>query len=223
MAAVSKLSKAETAYRWIRDRITSGEYAPGDRLTLPTIAEALDISVVPVREAVRRLEAEGLATFERNIGAKVAAFDEKNYRDSMETLAYLEGLATGLAAPYLTEKELAKAEDINAQMEELLSAFDPVVFTQLNQKFHQVLFDKCTNQRIIELVQAEWLRLRNLRESTFSEVPDRAHDSLAEHREILHCLRTHQPTDHIEKVAREHVLATLHHLLSFKEHQNSLT
>lgn len=218
----TKMSKADMAYAWIRQHIISGELNPGDRLTLPTIAEALEISVVPVREAVRRLEAEGLATFERNIGARVARIDEKSYRDSMETLAYLEGVATGLAAPYLSVDDLLKADAINQQMKELITDLDPVKFTHKNQEFHLVLFDRCPNRRIVELVHAEWSRLRNLRASTFSFVPERAHESVKEHEQILNALQPATSKDTVEKVAREHVLATLEHFLSHQEAKTSL-
>ena len=63
-------SKSQQAYRFIRERIDDGRYVPGYRLVLGQIAKELDVSVVPVREAIRRLEAEGLVTFERNVGGR---------------------------------------------------------------------------------------------------------------------------------------------------------
>lgn len=91
------LSKAQIAYTWVREHIVSGDYAPGYRLVLSTLAAELDMSVVPVREAIRQLEAEGLANFERNVGARVAMIDEARYVESMEALGILEGAATAMA------------------------------------------------------------------------------------------------------------------------------
>src|SRR3954453_246331 len=84
-------SKSHVAYEWIKEAITSGRYAPGYRLVLAPIATELGISVVPVREAIRLLEAEGFVTFERNVGARVALIDEAEYVDAMEALAVIEG------------------------------------------------------------------------------------------------------------------------------------
>ena len=95
---VSAQSKSQQAYQWIKSRISDGTYSPGYRLVLRTIADQLSISVVPVREAIRRLEAEGLITFERNIGAQVTLFDESEYLYTMQTLALVEGAATALSA-----------------------------------------------------------------------------------------------------------------------------
>ena len=88
---VQSLSKSQLAYQWIKERITSHQYTPGYRLVLGTIAGELDMSVVPVREAVRQLEAEGLVTFERNVGARVTLVDESEYVLTMQTLGLVEG------------------------------------------------------------------------------------------------------------------------------------
>jgi DNA-binding GntR family transcriptional regulator len=87
-------SKSEVAYEWIRSRITGHMFSPGYRLVLGSIAEDLKMSVVPVREAIRRLEAEGLVTFERNVGARVTLVDESEYAHTMQTLGLVEGCAT---------------------------------------------------------------------------------------------------------------------------------
>ena len=99
-------SKSVLAYRWIRDRILSQEFTPGSRLVLSSIATDLGMSVVPVREALRQLEAEGLVTFEHNVGAHVSMVDDSAYLESMQTLAVLEGAATAMAARGLTEDDL---------------------------------------------------------------------------------------------------------------------
>jgi DNA-binding GntR family transcriptional regulator len=79
-------SKSQAAYRWIRERIATGVFGPGYRLVLSSLAGELSMSVVPVREAVRALTAEGLVTFERNVGARVAHVDGSQYRFSMQAI-----------------------------------------------------------------------------------------------------------------------------------------
>ncbi|MPS75542.1 MAG: GntR family transcriptional regulator, partial [Microbacterium sp.] len=85
MSTVESASKSEQAYAWIRSRISAHTYGPGYRLVLGPIADELGMSVVPVREAIRRLEAEGLVTFERNVGARVTLVDEGEYAHTMQT------------------------------------------------------------------------------------------------------------------------------------------
>ncbi|POC77265.1 GntR family transcriptional regulator, partial [Vibrio vulnificus] len=97
----SAASKSELAYSSIRGHILAGDYAPGHRLVLARIASDLGVSVVPVREAIRRLEAEKLLTFKRNIGATVAGIDPTEYLYTMQTLSIVESAATALALPAL--------------------------------------------------------------------------------------------------------------------------
>lgn len=197
-------SKSARAYEWIRDRIARHEYAPGYRLVLAPIADALEMSAVPVREAIRRLEAEGLVTFEHNVGARVAMIDEQEYVHTMQTLGIVEGAATALAAPRLTADDLDRARTVNERMRELLKDFDPTAFTQLNQQFHSVLFERCPNPHILDVVQRGWSRLSGIRDSTFAFVPGRAAHSVDEHDEILRLLRAGADPLDIEIAARDH-------------------
>lgn len=211
------LSKSQQAYGWIKERIAGQTYTPGYRLVLGTIAGELDMSVVPVREAIRQLEAEGLVHFEHNVGARVAMVDDTQYRHSMEALSVLEGSATAISARHLTAADLQVARMINARMIDTLDHFDPRAFTQLNQQFHAALIAPCPNPRLQELVTVEMARLNRLRDSTFSFVPGRAHESVREHEHIVALIETRAPLIEIERAARDHHAATLDAYLT-REH-----
>lgn len=209
-------SKSERAYRFIREAIDEGRFVPGYRLVLGQIAGELDISVVPVREAIRRLEAEGLVTFERNVGAQVALLQETEYLFTMQTLALVEGAATSMSAAYLTEEHLERAREINERMRRTLDDFDPHAFTALNLEFHAVLFEECPNPHVLDLVHRGWSRLNVLRDSTFSFVPGRARESVAEHDGILELIAAGASPLEIEIAAREHRTATLDAMLAYQ-------
>ncbi|MFE1645733.1 GntR family transcriptional regulator [Microbacterium sp. P01] len=209
MTPVDTRSKSQQAYQWVKERIALQEFTPGYRLVLGSIAGELDMSVVPVREAIRQLEAEGLVTFERNVGARVSMIDDSQYRFSMQSLSILEGAATALAARRLTADDVRRAREVNELMIRTLDHFDPRSFTGLNQQFHSILFAPCANPRMLELVDAEWARLGHLRDSTFSFVPGRAAESVREHETILQLIEAGAPLGEIEKVARRHRSATL--------------
>lgn len=202
-------TKAGRAHDAIRGRILAREYSPGYRLVLSRLAVELDMSVVPVREAIRRLEAEGLVTFEANVGAHVAMIDDTQYRHSMQTLAFLEGTATALAARVMTAQDIAMARTVNEQLVHTLEDFDPHTFTALNQQFHTLLFGTCPNPRMLDLVRTEWRRLGSLRDSTFAFVPGRARDSVREHEDILRLIEGSAPLLEIEDAVRRHRHTTL--------------
>jgi DNA-binding GntR family transcriptional regulator len=214
-------SKSELAYSWVRERITRREYGPGFRLVLGSIADELGMSVVPVREAIRRLEAENLVTFERHVGARVALVDESEYVFAMQTLGIIEGTATALSAPYLTRDDLERAAEINDRMLRLLDDFDPHTFTQLNQRFHSELYRPCPNPHLLDLVHRGWARLSGLRDSTFAFVPGRARESVEEHAELLELLRTAADPLEIELAARAHRWRTMDAFLAARHPDSS--
>lgn len=202
-------SKSEQAYTSIKARIVEGTFSPGYRLVLAKLADDLGFSVVPVREAIRRLEAEGLVKFERNIGATVSGIDPTEYLYTMQTLSIVEGAATALSAPFIDSAAIERARAVNQEMRECLEHFDPVRFTALNRDFHSVLFEHCPNPHILDLVHRGWNRLASVRSSTFRFVPGRARESVKEHEELLQLIESRADADTIERAARNHRAATL--------------
>ncbi len=217
MTETIALSKSERAYLLIKTKITDGTFGPGYRLVLGAIAKELDVSVVPVREAIRRLEAEGLVTFTTNVGAQVVATDAREYQYTMETLSLVEGMATAMAAPNVTASDIALARKINAEMRECLEHFEPTRFTELNHEFHAVIFEHCANLHILDLVHRGWNRLSTIRESAFIYVPGRAKDSVDEHEHLLDLIESKADPLEIELAARNHRLSTLHQFLASKK------
>jgi len=209
-------SKSQLAYRFIRERIDDGRYVPGYRLVLAQIAGELDVSVVPVREAIRRLEAEGLVTFQRNVGAQVALIKETEYLHTMQTLSIVEGAATSLSAPHLSPEHLRRAREINERMRHTLDDFDPHRFTELNLEFHSVLFEECPNPHILDLVHRGWNRMKVLRDSSFSFVPGRARESVEEHERLIELIEDGADPLDIELAARRHRTATLDAVLAYQ-------
>ena len=215
MAEAPAISKSEMVYRRLRERILEGTYAAGHRIVLDKTARELEVSPVPVREAVRRLEAEGLVVFTRNVGAEVAGVNARDYADAMQTLAYLEGAATSLAAPHVSAEQLAEATGINEEMRALHDGdFDPVAFTALNERFHRVLVGSCPNEHLLGLVHREWQRMAMIRRTSFHRMPSRPATSIAEHDALLDLVRRGASPDDVERAARAHKLRTMNEFLA---------
>lgn len=198
-------------YREVRDGILSGRYTPGYRLVLSSLASEYGVSPVPVREALRRLEAEGLIEFTRNVGAQVSSIDVSSYADSMMTLAYLEGAATSLAARHITSEDLDRAEELNGEMQRVTQSqhFNSTVYAALNAEFHLTLSRPCPNKQILALLEAESERVHLIRREAFKFNPERSQRSVSQHSLILAMIRDGAPTLDIEMAARDHKLASL--------------
>ena len=211
------LSKSQLAYQWIKARISDSTFTPGYRLVLGAIGKELGVSVVPVREAIRRLEAEGLVTFERNVGAQVALIEETEYLYTMQTLSVVEGVATALSAPFITAADIERARAVNQAMVASLEDLNPHRFTELNLEFHSILFENCPNPHLLDLVHRGWNRMTALRDSTFSFVPGRARESVAEHENLLQLIESGADALELELAARAHRTGTLDALLAFQK------
>ena len=132
-------------YRAVRERILSGTYGPGFRVVIDALAEEFGVSALPVREAIWRLEAEGLVIYRPNAGAQVAPADPGAFDDEMSVLAVIEGYATALAAPLLSADEIKRLREINESMVEAMEQMDSLRFGRLNQEFHAVFHERCPN------------------------------------------------------------------------------
>jgi DNA-binding GntR family transcriptional regulator len=200
------VSKQQWVYDTLKERILSGVYGPGYRLVLAALARELDVSPVPVREAIRRLEAESWLTFTRNVGATVGEIDTESLEQVVRTLALVEGYATALAAPHLRQKDLAAARRINSRMRKQLDPLDPLEFGRLNRQFHVMILERCPNDHLRAIAHMEHERLDAMRRSLFHVMPQRACLSVDEHDEILDLIEDKAPPVEIEIAAREHKL-----------------
>ncbi|MCJ8517516.1 DNA-binding GntR family transcriptional regulator [Pseudorhizobium tarimense] len=132
--------------RVLAERIVRGEIAPGSRLRQDYIAEEFQASHVPVREAFRRLEAQGLAISEPRRGVRVAAFDLSQVREVAEMRAALEGLALRHAARHLTPAILDAAEEATREGD---AAADVHAWEDANRRFHRLILQPCGMKRLL--------------------------------------------------------------------------
>jgi len=202
-------TRTDVSYALLKGRILDGTYGPGHRLVIDQLGREFKVSTIPLRESLRRLEAEGWVEIIPNVGARVATFHAGEWARTMRLLARLEGLATALAASELTAEDLADGRRINREMTEALADFDPMRFSRLNRQFHTLIFHRAPDPHLIDLLDNEWARLDFIRRSAFTHAPGRAVESVAEHDALLDLLEARADFDQIELAARRHKLNTL--------------
>ncbi|WP_149258743.1 GntR family transcriptional regulator [Actinomadura sp. K4S16] len=197
-------SKVEFCYGLLRSRILEGIYVPGYRLVINQLAQEAGVSTIPLREALRRLQSDGLVEVVRNVGARVAVFDAEQVEHTLQVLARLEGYATAISAPRMTAGHVAASREINDRMAEALEQFDPAAFTALNREFHFSIYEHCPDPHLRSLLEAEWTRLDHMRRSSFGCLPGRARRSVVEHGHILDLIVEGGDPAETERVARAH-------------------
>ena len=178
--------QGQGAYARLLDDIRSGVLMPGARLTETEIAERLNVSRTPVREAIRRLEADGLVAHMPRAGAVVRRLDHSEIMELYEMRTVLEGTAARLAARAASEVEIDELAAIDAEM--AAAEGDGAALFELNTQFHRTLIRAARNRFLVRSVEAVHTTLLILGPSTLAR-PDRARAAVAEHEAVVAALR----------------------------------
>ncbi|MDO8211160.1 GntR family transcriptional regulator [Conexibacter sp. CPCC 206217] len=219
-ARTPSVTKQERVYQAIRERILSGAYGPGYRVVIDALAEEFAVSALPVREAIRRLEAEGLVIYRPNAGAQVAPAEPGVFDEEMTVLAVLEGFASALSAPHLTARDIAELRRINDRMRAAMEQLDSLSFGRLNQEFHALINSRCPNEALVDMLRDVARRLDAIRRTVFVQIPYRGSASVAEHGELIDLIADGADASKIEALAREHKMHTVQSFRAWRgEHQ----
>jgi DNA-binding GntR family transcriptional regulator len=197
-ATVEYLSKSEVVAIGIRDLIQNGEMGPGQVLRQRDLAERFQVSPTPVREALRKLEAEGFVTSELHHGATVVRAHDSRVYENFLIRAALESLAAGLAAEKATEADIKDAEAILDRLEH--KRLTNAEATSLNRDFHFRIYETADSPTLISLLRMLW---RSLGGEPQVKRPDR--ESGEHHRAMLDAIIRHDG-DAAAEVTRMHIM-----------------
>ena len=174
----------EIVFETIREAIINGQLPPNERLMEIQLAEEMGVSRTPVREAIRKLELEGLVIMIPRKGAYVAGLSLKDIADVFEVRAALEGLAAGLAAERITEEEMEQLERSLVKVSELTELNDIDELINVDTKFHDVLYKASRNERLVQIVSNLREQIQRFRTTSLAQ-PGRIKDALEEHKKIV--------------------------------------
>ncbi|HNJ84624.1 MAG TPA: GntR family transcriptional regulator [Piscinibacter sp.] len=159
----------EVAVR-LRQRIVEGQLAPGAKLNERELAQALNVSRTPLREAIKMLAAEGLVELLPNRGAVVAQMSEQDVIDTFEVIAGLEGQSGELAAQRISEAELAEIRALHFEMMAAWTRRDLPTYYRINAQIHTLINAAARNPVLAQTWRNVNARLQALRfRSNFDE------------------------------------------------------
>ncbi len=194
----------DVVFNTLRQAILRGELKPGERLLEIQLAKKLGVSRTPVREAIRKLELEGLVIMIPRRGAEVADITEKNLNDVLEVRKALEELAVRLACDRMTEDDFVKLKEEALRFREVASnSKDVTAIAEADVRFHDVIYLATDNQKLIAL-------LNNLREQMyryrveFLKRPEVYDQIYIDHDEIVHFLEE-KKKEELTAVVSEHI------------------
>jgi DNA-binding GntR family transcriptional regulator len=201
---------ADQAYRLIRDQILTGRRVSGEWLREGEMAESVGVSRTPVREALRRLTAEGLVRYERHRGVQVQNWSVQDLDEIFSLRSVLEPWGCRLAAENGTV-DLDVLDDLASRMDALAPDGRPSdvdKLTELNNRFHRTVLDGADNGRLTGVI-ASVIQLPLVWRTFSRYTPDALRRSLAHHHELVSALAARDP-DWAESVMCSHVRAAWH-------------
>lgn len=193
----------DVVFNTLRHAIITGEFAPGERLMEISLANRLGVSRTPVREAIRKLELEGLVIMIPRKGAQVAKITEKSLRDVIEIRCVLEEFAASLACERITEEGKEKLKEAHRQFVEAAQTNDIIDIVEKDEQFHDAIFQATCNDRLITIIN-------NLREQFYryrmEYVKDIEQHSVlvTEHEQLLHAI-FNQDSETAKQIMRTHL------------------
>ncbi len=193
----------DVIFETLRKSIISGDIKPGERLMEVSLAEQMGVSRTPVREAIRRLEAEGLVTMIPRKGTHVSELSVKDIMDVLEVRAALDKLATGLAAKRIQQAQVKALESIHRQYISCVEKDNLEGAIRKDVEFHDSIYAACGNTRLVSVASA--LREHSYRfRVIYLKDAQIAENVEEEHTQMLNALRDGN-VDLAETLAETHI------------------
>ncbi len=193
----------ELVFESLREAIIQGRLKPGERLMEMQLADDLGVSRTPVREAIRKLELEGLVVMIPRKGAYVSGISIREIADIFEVRAALEALAAGLAAERITDGELEELERTLVHISEGSDRRDINAIVETDANFHDIIYRACRNDRLVQIITHLKEQIQRFRTTSLSQ-PGRSRDALSEHRAIVEAI-SDRNAEQARALAREHI------------------
>nr|WP_317283539.1 GntR family transcriptional regulator [uncultured Sellimonas sp.] len=189
----------DVVFNTLRQAILRGELKPGERLMEIQLAKKLGVSRTPIREAMRKLELEGLVLMIPRRGAEVAEITEKNMRDVLEVRRALEVLAVQLSCDRIGSEQIEELKKAAEEFEKTLRCDDVTKIAQADVHFHDIIYRSTDNQRLIQLLNNLGEQMYRFRVEYLKR--DRYHSQISkEHKELIEFLQTGNKEGAEEKI-----------------------
>lgn len=203
----------DIVFQTLRNAILTGELEPGERLMETQLGEKLGVSRTPIREAIRKLELEGLVIMVPRKGAQVAPFTEKDIIDVLEVRASLEALAARLACKRMDDRAFLRLQLVITEYEYALRDGDIETMIEKDVEFHETIFNASQNDRLIQLFSSMGEQIQRYRVTYFKNVTE-SERVLAEHNALLDALKARNE-ELAASLATEHIHTQCYSIMQF--------
>jgi DNA-binding GntR family transcriptional regulator len=186
-----KVTLQEWVYQQLRQAIMTGRFVPGRTLTIRGIAGALEVSPMPVREALRRLVAERALELLGNRRVKVPDMTPARFEELCTARISLETLAAERALPFIDKERLALLRRIDAEIDSAMAAGETELYMTKNQEFHMTMYRAAPSEILVPVIESLWLLFGPFMRLVLSHLDD--HYTIDRHVEALAAIERRDP------------------------------
>ncbi|MFZ7121413.1 MAG: GntR family transcriptional regulator [Eubacteriaceae bacterium] len=208
----------EIVFSTMREAIINGDFKPGQRLMEVQLAEQMGVSRTPVREAIRKLELEGLVIMVPRKGAYVAGISTEDVKEVVEIRSVLEGLAAKLAAQRGNEEDVEKLKEVLTNFEKATLDNNTIDLINYDSDFHDIIYKAAKNSKLIQMINGLKEQVQRFRVAYFTQFQN-VEILLKEHRKLLNAI-VDKDADLARELAEKHI-ATTEKLISIIEEKNT--
>ena len=204
---------SDSVYIWIKDAIINGNFKPGEHIPQESLTELLGVSRTPVRDAIRRLEAEGLLVSKPHCGAVVFQATESALKEIYEVRILLEQYCAENTCSRASEEDIRRIEKVYSEMKKVASSSRE--FMEGDRRFHYEICAASGCSNSIEILEGLWSKCETFK-SIYYSLPGKAENTLKEHKAILEAVKARKP-EAVRKAIASHlqdVLTCNYELLS---------
>ena len=201
----------QKVYRVLKESIVKGFLEPGTKLLENRIAEEMQVSRTPVREAMQKLVAEGFVKTTPNQTMVVTEVSPEDVKEVLQIRGVLEGLAARIAAKKINRREIDELENVVAQMSLYVSKENLSSYCKVDDEFHDLILNICGNKWIIQIRDNLGSFIYRFRIKSLS-VPGRLKCSLKEHQAIMEALKKRDSVE-ADRLSQVHMENTIINIL----------
>ncbi|MBS4537024.1 GntR family transcriptional regulator [Clostridium sp. D2Q-11] len=210
----------EIVFEHLRESIILGKMKPGERLMEIQLAESLGVSRTPVREAIRKLELEGLVIMVPRKGAYVSEVSLKDIKEALEIRASIEGLGAYLAAERMEEDEIEALKKKHEELKICINDGDVACIVEKDTELHDIIFKATRNNMLMDLVDGLREQVQRFRVSYVSS-HHKSSELAKEHQKIIDAIEM-RDKEAAKKYAEEHIEISKKYIVSdFKNNKES--
>ncbi|MEQ8674867.1 MAG: GntR family transcriptional regulator [Aggregatilineales bacterium] len=213
-------SKKEIVYDLLRDNILKGKYKPGSRLVIDDLASKLNVSQIPIREAIRQLEADGFVTTEPYVGATVTQIDANFIYEVFALLESMEIIGSRSACRVMSDEQLETLVQMTAEMDQVVTK--PDEWSNQNKAFHLYICEIAQTDLVMKMMQKVFDHWDRLRLHYLQDVSaNRILEAQDQHKQLLEAFIQCDP-DEVERIIREHNQRALQSYIQHLESEGHL-